>query len=271
MTDHRPGRHHRRQAAGGSSRRRASGCRSTCRSPDRATLGGAVAANASGPRRLGYGTLRDYVIGISFVNDEGQEVKAGGRVVKNVAGYDLMKLHIGALGTLGVITQVTLKVRPRPEDAGAGRVRLRTRRPSARRSTGCTPRRAGRSRSELLNAAAARAAGVSLPESDPWVIVVGFEEKAATVAWQVATLKDELKAAPVRDVTEFRGAACEPAVGGADRVAAPAGVAVELQGERAAEPAWRRSSREAAAAHPDADLTPTPATASSGGHVPATT
>jgi glycolate oxidase FAD binding subunit len=83
--------------------------------PEQATLGGAIAVNASGPRRYGYGTLRDYVIGISFVNGEGQEVKAGGRVVKNVAGYDLMKLHIGALGTLGIVTQVTLKLRPRPE------------------------------------------------------------------------------------------------------------------------------------------------------------
>src|SRR5207253_9213768 len=84
--------------------------------PDRATLGGALATNASGPRRLGFGTLRDYVIGMTVVNDEGQEVKAGGRVVKNVAGYDLCKLHVGALGTLGVISQATLKLRPRPEE-----------------------------------------------------------------------------------------------------------------------------------------------------------
>src|SRR5262245_6131846 len=84
--------------------------------PEQATLGGAIAVNASGPRRYGYGTLRDYVIGISFINDEGQEVKAGGRVVKNVAGYDLMKLHTGSLGTLGIITQVTLKVKPVPEE-----------------------------------------------------------------------------------------------------------------------------------------------------------
>src|SRR5437764_7903752 len=83
--------------------------------PERATLGGAVALNKSGPRRLGYGTLRDYVIGISFVTDDGREVKAGGRVVKNVAGYDLMKLQTGSVGTLGVITQLTLKVRPKPE------------------------------------------------------------------------------------------------------------------------------------------------------------
>src|SRR5260221_13588513 len=84
--------------------------------PDRATLGGALAANASGPRRYGFGTLRDYLIGISTVNDEGHEVKAGGRVVKNVAGYDLCKLHIGALGTLGIISQVTLKLRPLVEE-----------------------------------------------------------------------------------------------------------------------------------------------------------
>src|SRR4029077_853691 len=83
--------------------------------PELATLGGALATNVSGPRRYGFGTLRDYVIGITTVNDEGHEVKAGGRVVKNVAGYDLCKLHVGALGTLGVITQVTLKLRPLPE------------------------------------------------------------------------------------------------------------------------------------------------------------
>jgi glycolate oxidase FAD binding subunit len=87
--------------------------------PEQATLGGAIAVNASGPRRYGYGTLRDYLIGINFMNDQGQEVKAGGRVVKNVAGYDLMKLHIGALGTLGIVTQVTLKLRPRPEGSSS--------------------------------------------------------------------------------------------------------------------------------------------------------
>ena len=77
--------------------------------PDRATLGGILACNTSGPRRFGYGTLRDYVIGITALNDEGREFKAGGRVVKNVAGYDLCKLLVGSLGTLGIITQVTLK------------------------------------------------------------------------------------------------------------------------------------------------------------------
>lgn len=81
----------------------------------RATLGGAVATNTSGPRRFGCGTFRDYVIGVSAVDAQGRLFKAGGRVVKNVAGYDLCKLLTGSLGTLGIITQLTLKLRPRPE------------------------------------------------------------------------------------------------------------------------------------------------------------
>jgi glycolate oxidase FAD binding subunit len=177
--------------------------------PERATLGGAVAANLSGPRRLGRGTLRDYVIGVSFLTDAGDEVKGGGRVVKNVAGYDLMKLQIGALGTLGIVTQLTLKVTPKPEDQALVAFGVNA------AAVGPTLDRLHASASrpvavELLNAAAARATGIKLPEFDPWVIVVGFEEKAVTVSWQVTTLKDELKSAPVRDVTEFRGAACEP-------------------------------------------------------------
>jgi glycolate oxidase FAD binding subunit len=82
--------------------------------PDRATLGGVIATNWSGPRRYGHGTIRDYVIGISAVDGRGVAFKAGGRVVKNVAGYDFCKLLTGSLGTLAVITQVTLKVKPIP-------------------------------------------------------------------------------------------------------------------------------------------------------------
>lgn len=80
-----------------------------------ATLGGVLAANASGPRRYLYGTARDLVIGIRVVGPDGAVVKGGGKVVKNVAGYDLTKLYIGSLGTLGVIVEATLKLRPRPE------------------------------------------------------------------------------------------------------------------------------------------------------------
>jgi glycolate oxidase FAD binding subunit len=86
---------------------------------ERATIGGVVATNWSGPRRLGYGTIRDYVIGIHAVDGRGMPFKGGGRVVKNVAGYDFCKLLTGSLGTLGVITQLALKVKPLPESGGA--------------------------------------------------------------------------------------------------------------------------------------------------------
>jgi glycolate oxidase FAD binding subunit len=83
--------------------------------PDRATLGGAVAANSSGPRCFGFGTLRDYVLGLKAVDGRGMEFAGGGRVVKNAAGYDICKLLIGSWGTLGILTQLTLMVRPMPE------------------------------------------------------------------------------------------------------------------------------------------------------------
>ncbi len=84
-----------------------------------ATIGGVVATNWCGPRRYGHGTIRDYVIGIHAVDGRGVAFKGGGRVVKNVAGYDFCKLLTGSLGTLGVITQLALKVKPRPESTGA--------------------------------------------------------------------------------------------------------------------------------------------------------
>ncbi|HEX5369169.1 MAG TPA: FAD-binding oxidoreductase [Dehalococcoidia bacterium] len=82
--------------------------------PDEATIGGVLATNASGPSRLRYGSARDLVIGMTTALASGDLVKSGGRVVKNVAGYDLAKLQIGALGTLGVIVQAAFKVAPLP-------------------------------------------------------------------------------------------------------------------------------------------------------------
>jgi glycolate oxidase FAD binding subunit len=83
--------------------------------PDEATIGGILATNASGPTRHSRGTARDLVIGMSVALANGDIVKSGGRVVKNVAGYDMAKLQIGALGTLGVILQATFKVSPLPQ------------------------------------------------------------------------------------------------------------------------------------------------------------
>lgn len=180
--------------------------------PERATLGGIIAVNASGPRRLSSGTLRDYIIGITTINDEGQETKAGGRVVKNVAGYDICKLHVGALGTLGIVTQVTLKLRPLPEC-------------QALVTLGCQPDKLAslidlihstRTRPalfDLLNAQAAQAirseSGLGLPDA-PWVVVVGYEDNGESVTWQLQQLLKEIGASEVHGVEARAGDASEP-------------------------------------------------------------
>ncbi len=164
--------------------------------PGRATLGGALATNTSGPRRFGHGTFRDYVIGISAVDASGQLFKAGGRVVKNVAGYDICKLLIGARGTLGIVTQMTLKLRPLPEtsallwlsfksldqiDQALQRLLLSETRPVA---------------IEVLNPAAAKlicAAARCLTDSESPVLCVGVEGSAREVDWQIETLRREMK------------------------------------------------------------------------------
>lgn len=80
------------------------------------TLGGVIACNMSGPRRIKYGAARDHFLGFHGVSGRGEAFKAGGKVVKNVTGYDLCKLMAGSYGTLAVLTEVTMKVLPRPEE-----------------------------------------------------------------------------------------------------------------------------------------------------------
>lgn len=86
----------------------------TAAQPERATIGGLVAANLAGSRRFGAGSYRDLLIGVRVAAPDGTISKAGGLVVKNVSGYDLMKLHLGALGTLGVLLRLNFKVLTRP-------------------------------------------------------------------------------------------------------------------------------------------------------------
>ncbi|HEY4709319.1 MAG TPA: FAD-binding oxidoreductase [Candidatus Acidoferrales bacterium] len=84
---------------------------------DRATAGGTVASGVDSPMRHMYGTARDFVLGMEFVTGDGVAVKSGGRVVKNVTGYDIHKLMIGSLGTLGIITRINFRTFPQPQTA----------------------------------------------------------------------------------------------------------------------------------------------------------
>jgi glycolate oxidase FAD binding subunit len=89
--------------------------------PERATVGGAIAANAYGPRRMRYGSLKDLILGVTLVRADGTVARAGGKVVKNVAGFDLSKLVVGSFGTLALVTTATLRVHPLPEKTRAVR------------------------------------------------------------------------------------------------------------------------------------------------------
>lgn len=166
--------------------------------PDSATIGGIYATNASGPRRFGAGRPRDQIIGVSFVTSEGVVVKGGGRVVKNVAGYDLPKLLTGSLGTLGIITQLTLKVRPSPEKSAIAWVSFRSFQDVANALDRLNLSETRPIAVELLNAPAAGeiAKDRGLPAGDA-ILVVGYEENAPTVNWQLDRLKSELKGSDI--------------------------------------------------------------------------
>jgi glycolate oxidase FAD binding subunit len=173
---------------------------------EQATLGGAIACNVSGPRRFGFGTLRDYVIGISVLDESGVETKAGGRVVKNVAGYDLCKLHVGALGTLGIITQVTLKVRPRPEASAILAASVR----SEQLAQALDVLHASRTRPCAIEALSPAAAAELVPDARQWSVLIGFEDNRAATNWQVETLRKELDQCGIAVLRQWHDAECEP-------------------------------------------------------------
>jgi glycolate oxidase FAD binding subunit len=154
--------------------------------PDGATVGGLLATGESGPRRLRYGALRDLVIGLTLVLPDGTVAHAGGRVIKNVAGYDLSKLVYGSLGTLGLIAEVVLRLHPLPETSATVVVPSSVQEATAR--------------------SLAVLAGPLEPAAVDWVgdprgggssghLAVRFEGTAAGVAAQTAALREQLDGA----------------------------------------------------------------------------
>jgi glycolate oxidase FAD binding subunit len=159
---------------------------------ERATIGGVLAANASGPRRHLYGTARDLLIGLTVVSADGTLVRGGGKVVKNVAGYDLPKLFVGSYGTLGVIVELTVKLRPRPDDERLVAVPF-----DRMKDAGAAVRAVMASdlipnAIELCDAEALRPLGMV---GAPAALLVGFDGIAEQVAWQVDELGRVVKAA----------------------------------------------------------------------------
>ena len=143
--------------------------------PDKATIGGIVAANSFGPLRTRYGSVRDLIIGISVVRADGTRAKGGGKVVKTVAGFDLPKLMCGSYGTLAFIATATFRVHPLPEQT----VSLRAR--------GADPvELVRRVRSQQLEPAAMVAVG----EGAGWDVYLRFEGFAAGVRAQREKLRD---------------------------------------------------------------------------------
>lgn len=154
------------------------------------SIGGVVAANMSGPRRITWGATRDHVMGLRFVNGAGEVIRAGGRVLKNVTGLDLCKLLSGSYGTLGVITEVTLKVLPAPETSATLFIE--------------TP--------DLTSAVAALSAGLGSPfgvsaaaalsRNDHVVAALRLEDFAASVTYRMEKLRGVLDGYGAQRVVE---------------------------------------------------------------------
>lgn len=179
--------------------------------PDRATIGGAIAAAAAGPRRYRWGTVRDYVIGLTAVDGRGQVFSAGGRVVKNAAGYDLCRLLTGSLGTLGVIVQATLMVKPLPETSALVACDVLDLETAERLLASLVKTQTVPSAIELL-------AGPCW-KNDPALgqasraaarLVVGFEGSLSEIDWMVAQLANEWRAEGQQPAATLVGTRADP-------------------------------------------------------------
>ena len=177
-----------------------------------ATVGELVLQDHCGPRQYGYGTLRDYVIGIAALDGHGRQFHAGGRVVKNVAGYDLCRLLTGSNGTLGKLLHVTFKVRPLPATqqliiAGFRSLQNLEKALSILNTTATTPvilDVAGKSAlPTLLNPQTLLTDRNTTHLDSAAILLIGFDGPAEACHWQVSTITDELRDLPAWIRTEL--------------------------------------------------------------------
>ncbi len=169
-----------------------------------ATIGGLIALGHSGPRRLAYGTLRDYVLGLEAIDGRGTRFRAGGRVVKNAAGLNVHRMMVGALGTLGVITEVTLIVRPQPECSALLACDVPDWQQAERLLAAIL-------RSDTLPTAVELLAGTYLEQAPPVKaaadtvarLLVGFEGTEAEVCWMLEQLAAEWRKEGIAEAKSF--------------------------------------------------------------------
>ncbi len=170
---------------------------------ERATVGGVVAASASGPKRLRYGSARDLVLGMRVVLAGGETISVGGKTVKNVSGYDLNKLFIGSLGTLGLIVEVTFRLLPLPEKTETLIVHFTQLSQATEAVARVLDSELLPIALELLNGEAARRA--SIAAGDAFVLAVGLEGSPETVDRQVAQMTDLFRGMEASGVESISG------------------------------------------------------------------
>lgn len=199
--------------------------------PEQATVGGALVTNAGGPRRYRWGTMRDYVIGLSAVDGTGMAFCGGGRVVKNAAGYDLCRLLCGSLGSLAVVTQVTLMVKPMPEASALVIAKIDDWTQAERLLADMVHTRVLPSAIELLAGPAWREEPLLGPPQTSGAarLVVGLEGAQAEVDWMVGQLHEQWQRVNVQLVGTHVG---EQANVLWNRLAQCSTAAAELNGDR---------------------------------------